>query len=208
MERKAAYRNRASFIKNSHGYLTNRIVETYSLVVKEPMEYAALAKRAKNLAMQEKASEVKKKDGIFKTVHKYKRRKRFGSSIGRRSPAAFIKQLESKELRYGGLIYDVNASVYRASQYDHAADDYTKYSLSDRVKEVGGHLVQRDAYSGFLLWNSDGMDHPDRDKCIQRFPQFLEMQEKAIFDAMANGDPTGNFGLKDFLAANVGHKPA
>ena len=63
-------------------------------------------------------------------------------------------------------------------------------------------------YSGFLLWNADGMDHPDRDKCIQRFPQFLEMQEKAIFDAMVNGDPTGNFGLKEFLAANVGQKPA
>lgn len=208
MELKAAYRKKASFIKNSHGYLTNRIVETYSLVVKEPMEYAALAKRAKNLARQDKATEVKKKDGTVKTVHKYKRRKRFGSSIGRRSPAAFIKQLKAKEFRYGGLIYDVNASVYRASQYDHAADDYIKHSLSDRVKEVGGHLVQRDAYSGFLLWNADGMDHPDRDKCIQSFPQFLEMQEKAIFDAMVNGDPTGNFGLKDFLAANVGQKPA
>lgn len=203
MELKSAYRKKASYIKNCHGYLSNRIVESCSVLIKEPMDYSALAKRARKLERQDKTSEIRQKDGSVREVRKYKNKKRFGSSIGRRSPAAFVKQLEDKLHRYGGLVYDVDIASFRASQYDHIEDTYKKPLLSDRFKLVGGHIVQRDLYSGFLLWNAADLVHSDRKKCLETFPLFLEMQEKVLFDMMVSGDLTGNFGLKDMLAVNA-----
>ena len=47
-------------------------------------------------------------------------------------------------------------SDYRASQYDHTADDYIKKKLTDRMYHlVDGTLVQRDWYSSFLLYCYD-----------------------------------------------------
>ena len=45
---------------------------------------------------------------------------------------------------------------YRASQYDHTADDYIKKKLSDRMYHLAdGTLVQQDWYSSFLLYCYD-----------------------------------------------------
>mgnify|MGYP005773539411 CR=1 FL=1 len=100
-------------------------------------------------------------------------------------------------------MYDVDITSFKASQYDHIEDTYKKPLLSERFKLVGGYIVQRDLYSGFLLWNAASLVHPDRRKCMETFLFFLEMQEKVLFDIMVSGDPTGNFGLKDILAINA-----
>ena len=45
---------------------------------------------------------------------------------------------------------------YRASQYDHTADDYIKKKLTDRMYHLAdGTLVQRDWYSSVLLYCYD-----------------------------------------------------
>lgn len=208
MELKSEYRKKSVFIKNRHGYLSNRIVESCHILYKEPMDYRALAKRAKDLAGQDKESAVKKKDGTTAIVHKYKRKKRFGSSIGRRAPASFVKMLETKIRKCGGLVVNVDPAAFKASQYDHVSDTYKKPALSDRVKEVGGYMVQRDLYSAFLLSNAAGPERPDRDRCLKEFGRFLELQDGAMFDVMMAGDSTKNFGLMFFLSVHPAESAA
>lgn len=60
---------------------------------------------------------------------------------------------------------------YRASQYDHIADDYIKKKLSGRMYHLAdGTLVQRDWYSSFLLYCYDYVTkNIDRDRCISEF---------------------------------------
>lgn len=202
MELKAAYRKKAAFVKDCHGYLSNRIVESCSTLFKEPMDYQALAKRAKTLARQDKESAVRKKDGSTVTVRKYKRRKRYGKSINRRSPGAFVRMTETKFVKYVGEVIDVDASAYKASQYDHVSGTYKKPALSDRVKEIGGHTVQRDLYSAFLLSNAKAPDKPDRERCAAEFGRFLELQDEVLFDVMVSGDSTKNFGLASFISVH------
>ena len=55
----------------------------------------------------------------------------------------------------GGTYIEV-PNNYRASQYDHTADDYIKKKLSDRVYKLhDGTEVQRDWYSSYLLYCYD-----------------------------------------------------
>ncbi|MCD8368911.1 MAG: hypothetical protein LUC94_01025 [Clostridiales bacterium] len=199
MRLKYAYQKKSAYINNCHGYQSNRIVESCASLTKEPMNYQALAKRAKETSRQDKLSAVKKKDGSVRMVHKFKRTKRYGGSIGRRAPAAFINMVERKMARYGGTVTDVDICAYRASQYDHTTGTYKKPELSDRTKMIGGHLVQRDLYSAFLLMNQKDNTAPDQERCEKTFDRFLKNQEAAVFEAMISGDPTGNFGLKDFI---------
>lgn len=126
MELKPACRRKSAFIKNCHGYLSNWGVESCHILYKEPMDYRALAKRAKDLARQDKESAIKKKDGTTAIVHKYKRKKRFGSSIGRRALASFVKMLETKIQKYGGLVVNVDPAAFKASQYNHVSGTYKK----------------------------------------------------------------------------------
>lgn len=202
MELKAAYHKKAAFLKNSHGYLSNRIAESCDTLVKEPVDYRGLARRAKTIALQEKSAVVRKKDGSKVSVHKYKRRKRFGSSIGRRSPAAFVKMLGRKIIRYGGTVMDVDPVTFKASQYNHVDRTYTKPALSERTKTIGGHMVQRDLYSAFLLSNAADPDLPDRGRCAARFPDVLRLQDSILGNMILSGDSTGNFRLKDFLTVH------
>ena len=55
-----------------------------------------------------------------------------------------------------GDTYIDMSNDYRASQYDHTADDYIKKKLSNRMYHLtDGTLVQRDCYSLFLLYCYD-----------------------------------------------------
>ncbi len=59
---------------------------------------------------------------------------------------------QQKFLNTGGQFIIVPRN-YRASQYDHTADTYTKRKLSDRMISLSdGTVVQRDCYSSFLLY--------------------------------------------------------
>ena len=79
---KSAYRKKAAYIKNCHGYLSNRIVESCSVLVKEPMDYKVLTKKAKKLERQDKTSEVRQKDGSVREVRKYKKKKGLAAASG------------------------------------------------------------------------------------------------------------------------------
>ncbi len=72
---------------------------------------------------------------------------------------------------------------YRASQYDHTADDFIKKKLSDRMYKLSdGTIVQRDWYSSYLLYNIDYINKTiDKDKCISNFEQQYN-KEKAIIE--------------------------
>lgn len=198
---RAAYEKRSAFIRNSHGYQTNRLVESCGTMVTEPMDYRALTRQAKGLSRQDRESAVRTKSGKTRTVRKFRRRRRFGASVLRRSPGAFSDMLARKMGRYGGLVIEVSLEEYRASQYDHVTGEYRKPALSDRTKLIGGHRVQRDLYSAYLLKNIATLEKPDRKACADGFKNFLRNQGKTVARIIRTGDRTKNFGLADFLAA-------
>lgn len=199
----AAYAKKTAFVKNSHGRQTNRLVVSCGTVVTEPMDYRALARRAKELSRKDKGSAVKTKSGGVKMVRRYKRRKRFGSSILWRSPALFLCMLDKKVSKYGGTVLYVDLKEYRASQYDHTTGGYDKPALKERIKKVGGHRVQRDLYSAYLLRHMATPKQPDQAACAADFKRFLKQQGAEVARIISAGDTTGNFGLADFLTPAV-----
>lgn len=175
------YRRKTAYTHDMHGYMTNRIVSQADTVVIEPMNWQGLARRSKKTERQDKESAIVRKDGTVLKVCKYKRKKRFGRSVGNRSPGLFCKMLENKITRYGGLYLTVDSISFRASQYDHTDGSYTKVSMTTRDKRVGGHYVQRDLYSAFLLMNTaEDLTHPDPVICRNAFYDFLKHQHRCI----------------------------
>ena len=87
---------------------------------------------------------------------------------------------------------------YRASQYDHTADDYIKKKLSDRLYKLrDGTLVQRDWYSSFLLYCYDyKMQNIDKDKCIADFDRYYDKEKALITWIKANKIRIFNSGIK------------
>ena len=178
---KSLYRQKAEYIRQSHERMINDLLKDSVTFVVEDMSFKGLQRRAKKTERQEMVSDIKQKDGSIKEVRKYKRKKRFGRSMNNRAPASFITLLEQKAKLYGGGVFRVDTKAFRASQYDHAADTYTKVTLDDRSKTIDGHNVQRDLYSAFLLKNTNGnLTKPDRDKCIYGFGKFLELHDELI----------------------------
>lgn len=175
------YRKKAEYTMHTHRRFCNRILQSAKHFYVEKMDYAALQKRAKETKRQETVSEVKQRDGSVKMVRKYKKKKRFGHSLNSRSPSRFLTELERKALLLGGSWQEVHTRSYKASQYDHVSDRCTKVPLSQREKEVGGHRVQRDLYSAFLIKNpAPDLKHPDREKCSRGFPAFLKIQDNLL----------------------------
>lgn len=198
MELKNAYRLKSEFIKQSHNRLVNRIVRHCDCIIKEPMNYRSLAKKAKETKRKDKATTITDKKGNTKTICKYKKKKRYGKSIGRRAPGMFNQKLCDKIIRLGGLVEDVNIQEYKASQYNHTTKTTIKPSLSDRTKTISNHKVQRDLYSSFLLYNRLDLEHIDFESCDKLFDDFLKKQDLTIKKVQIQGDTTKNFGLKEF----------
>ena len=184
---KSLYRQKSAYIKQSHEEMINKLLEKSVNFVVEDMSFKGLQRKSKNTERNDKISNIKQKDGTVKQVHKYKRKKRFGKSLNKRAPASFITILSRKAFLYGGDVYKVDTKSFRASQYNHVTDDYIKSELSERVKLIEGHKVQRDLYSAFLLKNCNNrLNKPDRDKCIYGFNRFLELQNNLITEMKEN----------------------
>jgi hypothetical protein len=180
-ELKSLYRQKAAYIKQSHEEQANRILAMGNQIYVEKTDFRALQKRAKDNGKQENLSIIKTADGTEKEVHKNKKRKRFGSSISNRAPSKLLTILKRKAIQSGGSYTEIDCKVLKASQYDHTTDTYTKVPLSQREKEVGGHIVQRDLYSGFLIFNvSDDLTYVDIEKCNAFFETFVVMQDACI----------------------------
>lgn len=178
---KTLYRKKSAYILHSHRNLCNRLLENADSFIVEKMNYAALAKRSSKTELQNKPTDIVQKDGTVKAVNKFRRRKRFGRSINRRSPSRFLSELKRKVESSGGAYMEVNTQTFKASQYNHVTDEYVKVPLSQRFKLIGNDSVQRDLYSAFLIKNADStFEHPDRDKCIYEFESFVAVHNETI----------------------------
>lgn len=195
MRLKSAYRLMAAYVKQSGDFLANRVVESCSELIKEPMNYRALAKRAKETSRRDKEEAVKKKDGSVKMVKKCKRKKRFGHSLLCHAPGQYNQRLEAKCGKYGVKVINVDVKACKASQYDHTTDDCRKPLLSERIKKIDGFIVQRDLYSAFLLYCSPDGSGISRELCIKNFLEFIKKHSEAVLDFILDGQESRNFGM-------------
>ena len=194
-----AYRLKSVFVEQKHNKLVRKVLTQCNCVVKEPMDYKALAKRSKQPATKSDKTIIKTNcNGETKVINKYKRKKRFGTSIQKRSPGLFQSKLVAKAEALGAIIIDVDIKQYRASQRNHTSETISKPSLSDRTKYIDGHIVQRDLYAAFLLCHFGDSTTPNYKLCQNDFANFLVVQEKVIAYVKDTGDTTKNFGIKDF----------
>ena len=151
--------------------------------ITEPRNAGKLMKRAKETAVNSKG--------------RFNKKKRFGKSIKNRCPSGFQTTVEEKFKTTGGTYIEV-PDDYRASQYDHTADDYIKKKLSDRMYHLAdGTLVQRDWYSSFLLYCYDyRTKNIDRDRCISEFEKCYSKEEALIKRIKTNRIKVLNSGIK------------
>lgn len=185
---KSLYRQKSLYIRQSHYILADEVVAQADNIIVEHMDYSQLQHRAKGTERKADASTIKNRKGKTQTIHKCKRKKRFGKSLGSRAPSEFLAILKQKIAAAGGQYSEVNTKAFKASQYDHSKDTYTKTSLSTRFKTIDGKLVQRDLYSAFLIQHSNStLDSPDRDTCLVDFDNFVEMQNHEIQYLKASG---------------------
>ena len=181
MKLRSWYRKRSGYVKTAHGTLANQIIRNGSRILVERMRYSALAKRSRKTDRQDKESTITKKDGTSQQIRKYKKKKRFGRSLNNRSPALFLQILKKKAVSVGGSYAEVDTRKLCASQYDHTQGKNIRVKLNCRMKEVGGHKVQRDLYSAFIVVNvKEDLSTPDREKCNSRFASFLKEHDKLI----------------------------
>ena len=159
---KAMRRKRAAVLKQWQEIYANRLLEEGDEVYVEDMSFKGLQKRKKKTE--------KKKNGRFKS------KKRFGKSIVKR-----------KLDQTGGKYHEVNTRKFKASQYDHVTDTYTKKKLTKRHHWADRDWVQRDLYSAFLLMNSDqSLEHADRDLCLLHYPSFKKLHDQCIEEIIAS----------------------
>ena len=169
--------------KLAHNNLANKLVEIGNEFVVEKMNFADLAKRLE--------------DGeISKITGKNLSKKQFGKLIGRRAPAALIEKLRYKAEFRGSKFTLVDNEKIAATQLNHLDGEHHPIKLSERVKMVGEHPVQRDLYSAFILEHvTEGGESVDLKSCGKDFNRFLHNQEHTM-DNLTNVTPS--IGVKRF----------
>ena len=162
----------------------NKMRSLGDIFITEPKNASKLAKKAKKTMVNEKTGKINRK-------------KRFGKSIKNRCPGGFQSTVEQKYTSTGGLYIEV-PNDYRASQYDHTADDYIKKKLSQRMyKLTDGTEVQRDWYSSFLLYcYSFETSDINKSKCVAEFPKQLIKEKALIEEIKAEKRKVLNSGIK------------
>ena len=165
----ALQRQQADIRKRQHNELANHLLSLGDCFYIEKMEWPALTHRAKQTEISEKTG-------------KYKRKKRFGKSVGNKAPATLTGLLDQK-LKSRGLsgIIEVDTKV-RASQYNHLTDDYHKKELSERWNFMpDGRRIQRDLYSAFLLQHmNEQQDGFDKTALQRDYERFVIQHEQCI----------------------------
>lgn len=162
-------RKNAAIRKYQHICLANKILTLGTEIYVENMSFSGLQRRAK--------------ETTYNSQGKINKKKRFGKSIANRAPSMFLDILD-KKISYitGSKLHRVDTQKFRASQYDHTSDRYTKKKLNDRWMELeNGDKIQRDLYSAFLLMNSDiNMEHTDRELCEKTYMHFKMLHDLEI----------------------------
>lgn len=161
---KELHRLKSAYVEHSHNALANEILAEGSDIFVENMNYKALSKRAKF----KEGEELNKKG-------KNKRKKRFGKSIGNKSPGKFLTILNTKLQYQGKSLNKVNNYTFKASQYNHIDNEYKKESLNSRNKIIGKRKVQRDLYSAFLIYcSNDDLQTANEEMCNKEFDNFIK----------------------------------
>ena len=165
-------RKNAESRKDANNQLANCMRSLGDVLITEPKNAKKLQRTAKPPSNPEDA-----KDKRGRT----KRRKRFGHSIRLRCPGYYQSKVKQVFEDTGGTYIETPAD-FRASQYDHTADDYIKKPLSTRVYTLhDGHEVQRDMYSSFLMSCIDEQTLKiDKEMASKEAEDFYEMEEAAI----------------------------
>lgn len=161
------HRKIAAVRKTEHNILANELLAHGNIFYVEDMNYKALQKRSKDTKVNAKTDRIHSK-------------KRFGKSLGRCAPAAFLATLEQKAKRYNGQVVRVSTFATKASQFDHTDECYTKKKLSERFAKLSdGTVVQRDLYSAFLLTHlNKNLVTYNKQSIKKDFPQFLTLHEQ------------------------------
>jgi hypothetical protein len=186
-ERKELFRKQVDLRKLSHETLANEIIGMGDEFYIEDMEFQALQKKAKETTKNSKG--------------KFNSKKRFGKSIANKAPAMAKSILKRKLGYYGKELIEIKTKKAKASQYNHVDNTYIKAELSVRSKDIGGHKIQRDLYSAFLISNiNPDLETFNRVGCNIKFDNFCKMHDKKIIE-LKNDDSIHNLsslGLKDF----------
>lgn len=153
------------------------------IFVTEPKNAKRLQKRVKNTTVNSKG--------------KMNCKKRFGKSIQNRCCGYFQSQVERKFKSTEGTYWEVS-NDYRASQYDHTADEYIKKKLSKRMYSLSdGTIVQRDWYSSYLLYCiSLETKKIDKEKCRNNFEEQYKKEKELIEWIKKNHIKILNSGIK------------
>ena len=172
-------RNRQLAIKED----ANHLRSLGDMFITERKNAGRLMKRAKET--------TKNKNG------KFQKKKRFGKSIKNRCPGGFQSTIEKKFQSTGGRYIEV-PNQYRASQYDHTADTYSKKKLNNRIYKLeDGSLVQRDWYSSFLLYcYNEETKEIDKEKCRREFDRCYKKEKALIEWIKKNQIKVCNSGIK------------
>lgn len=185
---KTLYRKKAEYVRQSHYELVNQIISDCSELYLEPMHYKALQKRSSRTERSEKICTMQKKDGTVIAVHKYKKKKRFGKSIGDHAPAEMIALLKQRCEQYHVPVHETNCRTMKASQYNPLTGEYESSDLNIRIKKIGKHNVQRDLLSAYITANADEtLTYPDPERCLSHWKQFLRVHDKEISRMKAEG---------------------
>ena len=160
----------ADIRKRQHNELANHLMTLGDRFYVEDMNWQGLAKRAQKTEISEKTG-------------RYKKKKRFGRSVGNKAPAMLIELLKQKltSRGYENGLAKVPTSL-RASQYNHVTDEYVKKELSERWNVMpDGRKIQRDIYSAFLLQHlsGDGTDF-DRKALEKDYEKFVLLHDAEI----------------------------
>ena len=147
-------------------------------------------KNAKKLQKRTKTTTINSKGKI-------NRKKRFGKSIKNRCCGYFQQQIQNKFQVTQGVYVEV-PNNYKASQYDHTANEYIQKKLSDRMYHLkDGTLVQRDWYSSYLLYSINLINNQiDKTKCVQEFQKHYDKQQEMITEIKMNKIKVMNSGIK------------
>lgn len=172
-ELKEIFRKEADMRKYQHECLANEIISLGDKIYVEDMNFKALQKKSKKTEKNEKG--------------KYKRKKRFGKSLGNRAPAMLISIIDRKLKSLGSEIVKINTRKAKASQFNHETKEYKKKALSKRWNNIDGNKVQRDMYSAFLIMNiNEDLETFNLEKCNSRFNNFLELHEIEVLRLLGN----------------------
>nr|WP_317280341.1 transposase [uncultured Fusobacterium sp.] len=170
---KDIFRKEADIRKYQHECLANEIISLGDKIYVEEMSFKGLQSKVKKTERNEKG--------------KFKKKKRFGKSLGNKAPAMLISIIDRKLKSFGTEIIKIKTKKAKASQFNHMSEEYKKKSLSKRWNNIDGHKVQRDLYSSFLIMNiNEDLETYNLEKCNERFDNFLALHKNEVLRLSGN----------------------